>query len=307
MQIYLPIAEVSVNIFLLLGIGGGVGILSGMFGVGGGFLMTPLLFFIGIPPAVAVATGANQIVASSISGVLAHFRRKTVDVRMGTVLLLGGMLGAAAGVKVFAALKAMGQVDLLVTLFYVVFLGTIGGLMFMESLSAILKARRSGPAPQAVRKRRDRMSALPLKMRFRTSGLYISVIPPFLVGATVGVLSAIMGVGGGFVMVPAMIYLLGMPTKVVVGTSLFQIIFVTGFATLMHATTTYSVDVVLAMFLLVGGVLGAQLGTRIGAQMKAEQLRILLALLVLSVCLKLGLDLVLRPSEPYSVTMLRSF
>lgn len=307
MQIYLPIAEVSVNIFLLLGIGGGVGVLSGMFGVGGGFLMTPLLFFIGIPPAVAVATGANQIVASSISGVLAHFRRKTVDVKMGTVLLLGGMLGAAIGVKVFAALKAMGQVDLLVTLFYVVFLGTIGGLMFMESLNAILKARRSGPAPQAVRKRRDRMSALPLKMRFRTSGLYISVIPPFLVGAAVGVLSAIMGVGGGFVMVPAMIYLLGMPTKVVVGTSLFQIIFVTGFATLMHATTTYSVDVVLAMFLLVGGVLGAQLGTRIGAQMKAEQLRILLALLVLSVCLKLGLDLVLRPSEPYSVTTLRSF
>lgn len=307
MQIYLPIAEVSVNIFLLLGIGGGVGVLSGMFGVGGGFLMTPLLFFIGIPPAVAVATGANQIVASSISGVLAHFRRKTVDVKMGTVLLLGGMLGAAVGVRIFAALKAMGQVDLLVTLFYVVFLGTIGGLMFMESLNAILKARRSGPAPQAVRKRRDRMSALPLKMRFRTSGLYISVIPPFLVGAAVGVLSAIMGVGGGFVMVPAMIYLLGMPTKVVVGTSLFQIIFVTGFATLMHATTTYSVDVVLAMFLLVGGVLGAQLGTRIGAQMKAEQLRILLALLVLSVCLKLGLDLVLRPSEPYSVTMLRSF
>ncbi len=307
MQIYLPIAEVSVNIFLLLGIGGGVGVLSGMFGVGGGFLMTPLLFFIGIPPAVAVATGANQIVASSISGVLAHFRRKTVDVKMGTVLLLGGMLGAAGGVRIFAALKAMGQVDLLVTLFYVVFLGTIGGLMFMESLNAILKARRSGPAPQAVRKRRDRLSTLPLKMRFRTSGLYISVIPPFLVGAAVGVLSAIMGVGGGFVMVPAMIYLLGMPTKVVVGTSLFQIIFVTGFATLMHATTTYSVDVVLAMFLLVGGVLGAQLGTRIGAQMKAEQLRILLALLVLSVCLKLGLDLVLRPAEPYSVTMLRSF
>ncbi len=307
MQIYLPIAEVSVNIFLLLGIGGAVGVLSGMFGVGGGFLMTPLLFFIGIPPAVAVATGANQIVASSISGVLAHFRRKTVDVKMGTVLLVGGILGAAVGVKVFAALKAMGQVDLLVTLFYVVFLGTVGGLMFMESLGAILRARRSGPAPQAVRKRRDRMSALPLKMRFRTSGLYISVIPPFLIGAAVGVLSAIMGVGGGFVMVPAMIYLLGMPTKVVVGTSLFQIIFVTGFATLMHATTTYSVDVVLALLLLVGGVLGAQLGTRIGAGLKAEQLRILLALLVLAVCLKLGFDLVLRPSEIYSVTMLRSF
>jgi len=306
MQIYLPIAEVSVNAFLLLGIGGVVGILSGMFGVGGGFLMTPLLFFIGIPPAVAVATGANQIVASSISGVLAHFRRKTVDLKMGTVLLVGGILGAAAGVQIFAAMKAVGQVDLLVTLFYVVFLGAIGGLMFMEALGAILRARRAGPNPQPTRSRHSRLSGQPLKMRFRTSGLYISVIPPFLVGAAVGVLSAIMGVGGGFIMVPAMIYLLGMPTKVVVGTSLFQIIFVTGFSTLMHATTTYSVDVALAVLLLVGGVLGAQLGTRIGLKMKAEQLRILLALLVLGVCLKLGLDLVLRPSEIYSVSMLRA-
>ncbi|MCA8879893.1 MAG: sulfite exporter TauE/SafE family protein [Rhodobacteraceae bacterium] len=303
MQIYLPIAEVSVNTYLLLGIGGLVGVLSGMFGVGGGFLMTPLLFFIGIPPAVAVATGANQIVASSFSGVLAHFRRKTVDLRMGTVLLAGGILGAAFGVQVFAALKAMGQVDLLVTLFYVVFLGIVGALMFIEALGAILRARRSGPHTPARRARHSRIHSLPLKMKFRTSGLYISVIPPFLVGILVGILSAIMGVGGGFIMVPAMIYLLGMPTKVVIGTSLFQIIFVSGFSTMMHAGTTHSVDVVLAVLLLVGGVLGAQLGTRIGVKLKAEQLRILLAALVLAVCFKLALDLLLRPAELYSIAV----
>ncbi|WP_193140526.1 MULTISPECIES: sulfite exporter TauE/SafE family protein [unclassified Meridianimarinicoccus] len=300
MQIYLPIAEVSVNAFLLLGLGGLVGVLSGMFGVGGGFLMTPLLFFIGIPPAVAVATEANQIVASSFSGVLAHFRRKTVDLRMGVVLLTGGLIGAALGVKVFALLKEMGQVDLLVKLCYVVFLGVIGGLMFVESLNSIRKARRVG-APAPRRRRAAWVQALPLKIKFRTSGLYISVIPPLLVGLFVGVLSAIMGVGGGFIMVPAMIYLLGMPTKVVVGTSLFQIIFVTGFSTLLHATTNYTVDVVLAVLLLVGGVIGAQIGTRIGTRMKAEQLRILLAGMVLLVCFKLGLDLLIEPSELYSI------
>jgi len=303
MQIYLPIAEVSVNALLLLGLGGMVGMLSGMFGVGGGFLMTPLLFFIGIPPAVAVATGTNQIVASSFSAVLAHFRRKTVDLRMGMVLLVGGIAGAAGGVRIFAALQEIGQVDLLVTLFYVVFLGVIGALMLVESLNAIRRARRPGTRPAVRRDRHNWVHALPFKMKFRTSGLYISVIPPVIVGAAVGVLSAIMGVGGGFIMVPAMIYILGMPTKVVVGTSLFQIIFVTGFATMMHAMSTYAVDVVLAVLLLVGGVIGAQYGTRIGVRMKAEQLRVLLALLVLAVCLKLGLDLVLRPPELYSVTI----
>lgn len=300
MQIYLPIAEVSVNAFLLLGLGGMVGILSGMFGVGGGFLMTPLLFFIGIPPAVAVATEANQIVASSFSGVLAHFRRRTVDFRMGTILLIGGLSGAALGVVLFNYLKSLGQVDLLVKLCYVVFLGIIGGLMFIESLNAIRKSRKAGGA---VPKRRQRgwIHTMPFKMRFRTSGLYISVIPPIVVGLLVGVLSAIMGVGGGFIMVPAMIYLLGMPTKVVVGTSLFQIIFVTAFTTMLHATTNYTVDVVLAVLLLVGGVIGAQIGTVIGARMKAEQLRILLAGLVLAVCAKLALDLLLMPSELYSL------
>ena len=298
MQIYLPIAEVSVNAFLLLGLGGLVGVLSGMFGVGGGFLMTPLLFFIGIPPAVAVATEANQIVASSFSGVLAHLRRKTVDLRMGTVLLIGGLIGAALGVVVFNYLKSLGQVDLLVKLCYVVFLGIIGGMMFFESLRAI-RNTRTGKAPK--RKKHNWVHGLPFKMRFRTSGLYISVIPPILVGVVVGILAAIMGVGGGFIMVPAMIYLLGMPTKVVVGTSLFQIIFVTAFTTMLHAPTNYTVDVALAVLLLVGGVIGAQVGTQIGTRMKAEQLRILLALMVLAVCFKLALDLLIQPSELYSI------
>lgn len=299
MHVYLPIAEVSVNAFLLLGLGGMVGVLSGMFGVGGGFLMTPLLFFIGIPPAVAVATEANQIVASSFSGVLAHLKRRTVDLKMGTVLLIGGLVGAALGVQVFNALKAIGQVDLLVKLSYVVFLGIIGSLMFVESLNAIRKTRSGRKV--LTRKKHGLVHKMPLKMKFRTSGLYISVIPPLIVGVFVGILAAIMGVGGGFIMVPAMIYLLGMPTKVVVGTSLFQIIFVTGFTTLLHATTNYTVDIVLAVLLLVGGVIGAQVGTQIGARMKAEQLRILLAIMVLVVCGKLAFDLLIQPDELYSL------
>jgi uncharacterized protein len=299
MNIYLPIAEVSVNAFLLLGLGGMVGVLSGMFGVGGGFLMTPLLFFIGIPPAVAVATEANQIVASSFSGVLAHFRKKTVDFRMGGVLLIGGLVGAALGVQLFNILKAAGQVDLLVRLCYVVFLGIIGSLMFIESLNAIRKTKAGAPPPK--RKQRSWVHALPFKMRFRTSGLFISVIPPLIVGLLVGVLAAIMGVGGGFIMVPAMIYILGMPTKVVVGTSLFQIIFVTAFTTLLHATTNQTVDMMLAVLLLVGGVIGAQIGTQIGIKLKAEQLRILLAMIVLAVCGKLAFDLLIMPSELYSL------
>ncbi len=299
MQFYLPIAEVSVNVFLLIGIGGIVGLLSGLFGVGGGFLITPLLFFIGIPPPVAVATGANQVVASSISGVLAHLRRKTVDVRMGSVLLMGGFVGSALGIVAFNYLRALGQIDLVVQLSYVVFLGAVGLLMFQESLRALLRARR---APGRVERRQHLwVHRLPFKLKFRVSGLYISFIPPVAVGAMVGVLAAIMGVGGGFIMVPAMIYILGMPTKVVIGTSLFQITFVTAFTTLMHASTNHSVDILLAVILIIGGVVGAQIGTRLGARLKAEQLRILLALLVLVVCGKLVLDLVLQPSELYSI------
>jgi uncharacterized membrane protein YfcA len=305
MQIYLPIAEVSVNAFLLLGLGGLVGILSGMFGVGGGFLMTPLLFFIGIPPAVAVATQANQIVASSFSGILAHLKRKTVDFRMGTVLLVGGLIGSTIGVMIFNVVKELGQVDLLVKVCYVVFLGVIGGLMFVESLGAIRRARSAaaGRPRKLVRKQRGWVHALPFKMRFRTSGLYISVLPPLIVGLIVGILGAMMGVGGGFIMVPAMIYILGMPTKTVIGTSLFQIIFVTAFTTLLHAVTNYTVDMALALLLLLGGVVGAQVGARIGLKLKAEQLRILLALIVLSVCGKVAFDLLVQPAELYTLSM----
>ena len=300
MYIYLPIAEVSVNAFILLGLGGLVGVLSGMFGVGGGFLMTPLLFFIGIPPAVAVATEANQIVASSFSGVLAHLKRKNVDFKMGGVLLIGGLIGAGLGVFIFNHLKSMGQVDLLVKLCYVIFLGIVGCLMFIESLGALRNANKSNVLIKK-RPKRTWIHVLPFKIRFRVSGLYISAIPPVLVGILVGILAAIMGVGGGFIMVPAMIYLLGMPTRVVVGTSLFQIIFVTAFTTMLHATTNFTVDIVLAVLLLVGGVIGAQFGTMIGSKLKAEQLRILLAAMVLLVCGKLAFDLVIQPIELFSL------
>lgn len=303
MELYLPIAEVSVNGPLLLSVGLVVGLLSGIFGVGGGFLITPLLFFIGIPPAVAVATSANQIVASSYSAILSHIRRRTVDFPMGVALMVGGLAGSTVGLFVFDLLRRLGQVDLLVKLFYVVFLGLIGGLMFIESLNAIRKSRMQGPKPRRQRTRRDWVHAMPMRVRFRASGLYISVFPPLLVGFFVGVLSAIMGVGGGFVIVPAMIYILGMPTKVVIGTSLFQIIFVSAYTTMMHAYNSHTVDTVLAVLLLVGGVIGAQIGARIGLLLKAEQLRILLALLVLAVCLKLGLDLLIKPSELYSLSV----
>ncbi|MFN3825848.1 MAG: sulfite exporter TauE/SafE family protein [Pseudorhodobacter sp.] len=300
MQLYLPIAELSVNAAALLGLGGIVGVLSGMFGVGGGFIITPLLFFMGIPPAVAVATGANLVVASSVSGVLAQLKRKAVDFRMGFVLLAGGLIGSASGIWVFALLTRKGQVDLFVQLSYVIFLGLIGAMMLKESLGALRRSRNPG-APVRRAHVHYWVHKLPLKIKFRASGLYISVIPPMIVGASVGFLAAIMGVGGGFIMVPAMIYLLGMPTKVVIGTSLFQIIFVTAFTTVMHAVTSQTVDIVLALLLILGGVVGAQIGARIGVHLRAEQLRILLALMVLAVCLKIALDLLLTPDELYSL------
>ncbi len=302
MHVYLPIAEVSVSPFILLGIGITVGFLSGMFGVGGGFLITPLLFLIGIPPAVAVATSANQVVASSFSGLLAHLKRRTVDLKMGSVLLGGGLLGATVGMIAFNFLKSLGQVDLAVQLCYVVFLGLIGTLMFIESVQTIRRARKAGGVVAARRRGRGWVHALPFKMRFRASNLYISAIPPMLVGFGVGILSAVMGVGGGFIMVPAMIYILGMPTKVVIGTSLFQIIFVAGFTTMIHASTNFSVDLVLALFLLIGGVVGAQFGSIFGARLKAEHLRVLLALLVMLVAGKVGLELMLHPLELYNLS-----
>ena len=303
MQIYLPIAEMSVSIFLLLGMGGMVGFLSGMFGVGGGFLMTPLLIFIGVPPPVAVASEANQIVAASTSGVLAHWRRGNVDFKMGSVLLAGGIVGSVIGTWIFTALKAIGQVDLLISLSYVVFLGLVGSLMLMESLSAMLRTR-SGTRRRRKLHQHNWMHGLPFKMRFRKSKLYISAIMPLAIGCLVGILAAIMGVGGGFVMVPAMIYLLGMPTSVVVGTSLFQIIFVTATVTVLHSANTQTVDAMLALLLLSGAVIGAQFGTRFGTKLRGEQLRGLLALMVLGVCGKLAYGLVATPDDLFTLTAL---
>ncbi|MEK9710536.1 MAG: sulfite exporter TauE/SafE family protein [Alphaproteobacteria bacterium] len=304
MYIYLPIAEISMHIGIIFGLGGGVGFLSGLFGVGGGFLMTPLLIFFGVPPAVAVATEANQIVASSVSGVLAHTRRGNVDFKMGGILLAGGVLGSSFGVMLFKYLRDMGQIDLVIKLSYVVFLGIIGGLMLLESVRAILRSRRPG-APRRKLHQHNWLHGLPLKMRFRRSKLYISALLPLAIGAFVGLLAAIMGVGGGFIMVPAMIYLLGMPTSVVVGTSLFQIIFVTANVTLLQSIQTQTVDFMLAGLLLFGAVIGAQFGTRAGALLRGEQLRGLLALMVLAVCLKLGFDLVVKPSDLFSVELLK--
>ena len=299
MQIYLPIAEISVNIFLLIGLGGIVGILSGMFGVGGGFLMTPLLFFIGIPPAVAVASEANQILGASFSGAIAHFRRKNVDIKMGFLLILGGIIGSIFGVELFRIFKNLGQLELIIKVCYVLFLGIIGIIMFFESLRALNYKSKN----IKVRKTRHHswVQGLPLKMRFRTSNLYISSIPAVFIGFFVGILASIMGIGGGFIIVPAMIYILGMPTKVVVGTSLFQIIFVTGVTTYLHAVKNFSVDIILSFLLLIGGVIGAQFGVRIGLRLKAEQLRILLAILVLAMCLKITLELFVSPVEIFTL------
>ncbi len=304
MQIYLPIAEMSVNVFLLFGMGGGIGFLSGLFGVGGGFLMTPLLIFIGIPPAVAVGTEANQIVAASVSGVLAHWRRGNVDFKMGLVLLLGGFAGSTLGVLLFSFLRGLGQIDLVISLSYVIFLGTIGALMLYESAKT-MRRRKTSPGQRRKLHQHTWVHGLPLKMRFRRSKLYISALLPFTVGFLVGVLAAIMGVGGGFVMVPAMIYLLGMPTNVVIGTSLFQIIFVTANVTFLQSYANQTVDVVLALMLLIGAVIGAQFGARAGAKLQGEELRGLLALMVLAICGKLFFDLLVTPDDLYSIGVAR--
>ncbi len=298
MPIYLPIAGLSVDVYALLILGGGVGFLSGMFGVGGGFLLTPLLMFMGIPPAVAVATGANQVVGASVSGLFAHWRRRNVDVRMGLVLLIGGFIGSSLGVFLFGWLKRGGQIDLVISLSYVVFLGFIGLTMGWESLSSLLKR---GVTQPARKRHRHRWQGLPFKMRFPRSGLYISALVPLGVGIFGGVLAAIMGVGGGFVMVPMMIYILEMPTTIVVGTSLFQIIFVAANVTLLQAIHTQTVDAVLMLTLLVGGVVGAQIGARFGAKLRGEQLRLMLSVIVLLVCLRLGLDLVMTPGELFNL------
>jgi uncharacterized membrane protein YfcA len=300
MDIYLPIAEVSLDIFLLLGLGAAIGFLSGVFGVGGGFLLTPMLIFIGVPPAVAVASSANQLVGASVSGVLAHWRRGNVDFKMGFILLLGGLAGSVLGVWLFTLLKRIGQIELTISLLYVVLLGTLGGLMLVESARALLRQRRPGGFRRKLHQH-NWLHGLPLKTRFRRSKLYISALLPTGLGFLIGVLSAVLGIGGGFVLVPAMIYTLGMPTAMVPGTSLLQIIFVAANVTFLQAYTNRTVDAVLAMLLLVGGVIGAQVGTRFGTRLRGEQLRFLLALLVLAVAAKLAHDLTVRPASLFVI------
>ena len=301
MHFYLPVAEMSANILIFLAMGGAVGFLSGLFGVGGGFLMTPLLIFSGIPPAVAVGTESAQITASSVSGAFAQWRRRNIDFTMGSVLLAGGIVGSVFGVQLVGSLRRHGLFDFFVAVCYVTFLGVIGTLMLIESLNTMRKVR--GGAAVASRRSGQHLwiHRLPLKLRFHRSKLYISAIPPFFLGLFVGLLAAIMGVGGGFIMVPAMIYLLRVPTNVVVGTSLFQIVFLTAATTALHASQNQTVDVALAVLLMAGGVIGAQFGAVAGERLKAEQLRFLLAALVLMVGLRFAWQLIAPPGDVYSI------
>ena len=303
MDVYLPIANLSVNALVIVLLGGGVGLLSGMFGVGGGFLTTPLLIVYGIPPTVAAASSASQVTGASVSGVSAHLRRGGVDMKMGGVLVAGGVVGGVAGAQLFRWLQQSGQIDTVIALLYVLMLTSIGGLMLRESLQAIGAVRRGRPARARRRRHHPLVAALPFRTRFYASGLYISPLAPLLLGFGVGILTILLGVGGGFILVPAMIYLLGMATGVVVGTSLFQTLFVTAAATLVHATTTKAVDIVLAALLLLGSVTGAQVGARLAQRVKPEYLRLALAVIVLLVAVRIALGLGWRPDEIYSVEL----
>ena len=301
MDIYLPIAEVSVNWPVLVLLGGLVGFVSGLFGIGGGFLMAPILVFLGIPPTVAVASQASHVVASSTSGVISYSSRGAVDFRMGGIMAGGGILGAFVGVEMFRWLRLMGQADLVVALAYLVFLGVIGTLMLKESLEQILRRRRNQPAPRKDRRRPMWLYGLPWRMKFPKSGLYISAIPPLALGGGVGILSAIMGVGGGFILLPVMLYVLRMKASVVVGTSLFQIIITTAMTTVLQAGRNQTVDIVLSSLLLFGGVIGAQYGARLSGRFRGEELRAMLGLIVLGVGIYMGLELFVRPSDLFAI------
>jgi uncharacterized membrane protein YfcA len=303
MDIYLPIANLSVNALVIVLLGGGVGLLSGMFGVGGGFLTTPLLIVYGIPPTVAAASAASQVTGASVSGVFAHFQRRGVDVKMGGVLVAGGVVGSLVGAWLFKLLQAIGQIDTVIAVVYVVLLGSIGSMMARESWMAIRVQQAGLPVKARTRRHHPLVAALPLRTRFYRSGLYISPLAPLLLGFFVGILTILLGIGGGFILVPAMLYLLGMSTQVVVGTSLFQTLFVTAVATMVHATTTKAVDIVLAALLLVGSVVGAQVGVRFANRVRPEYLRLALAVIVLLVAVRVGLGLGWRPDEIYSVEL----
>ncbi len=298
MEIYLPIADIPLNVFFLLFAGFFAGILSGLFGIGGGFIMTPMLIFMGVSPAIAVASSANQIVASSYSGFAAHARRNNVDFKMGNVLMLGGFIGSTLGVWIFSTLQNFGQLDLVISLSYIIILGTIGTSMAYESFRAIFKIKSK---VKKISKKDQFFKKLPFKVKFPKSELEVSILVPILVSIGAGILVSIMGIGGGFLMIPAMIYILGMPTAVVVGTSLYQVIFVTSNVTFLHAYTTQSVDIVLAGILLASSVIGAQFGTKYGTLVPAEKLRAVLALMVLAMVIKLILGFVIAPDNPFQV------
>ena len=304
MSIYLPIAEMNINIFLIIFIGMLVGGLSGLFGVGGGFLMTPLLIFLGIPPVVAVGSEAPHVLASSVSGVIAHWRKKNVDFKMGFFLLFGGVIGSTLGVNLFKLLKTYGQIDIVIQILFVILLSFIGFSMAFESARTTFKQYKTTSLIRKKLHQHSWIHGLPLKVRFHRSKLYISAIPPIFIGFFVGILSAMMGVGGGFIMIPAMVYILGMSTNVVVGTSLFQIIFVTANSTFFQSYINQTVDIILSALMIVGGVIGAQLGVKLGSKLKAEYLRGILALLVLAVCAKIFTDLVITPNELFSTDLL---
>jgi uncharacterized protein len=303
-QIYLPIAELPVNMFLIFGMGAAVGFLSGLFGVGGGFLLTPLLIFSGIPPAVAVASTTAQVVASSSSAALSYWRRELIDLKLAGVLVIAGVIGSSIGVTIFGILRRLGQLDLLISVGYVTFLGLVGGLMLLESVRSILNARRGRPAPLRRPGQHNWAHGLPFKMRFKRSKLYVSVIPILGIGAGIGVLGSLLGIGGGFILVPALIYLLRVPTSIVVGTSLVQMVGTMAVATILQSGTNHSVDGILALILMIGGVIGAQFGARIGAQLRGDHLRAMLGLLVLAVAIRFLVNLVLMPSELYSLATL---
>ncbi len=303
MDIYLPIANLSVNALVIIALGGVVGLLSGMFGVGGGFLTTPLLIFYGIPPTVAAASAATQVTGASVSSVVTHLARKTVDVRMGTVMVAGGVIGSGIGAVIFRLLQSIGQMDTAIGLLYVMLLGSIGMLMARESIHILVLRATGQQVPARRRRRHPLVAALPFRWRFYASGLYMSPLAPLLLGVFSGIITMLMGVGGGFVLVPAMIYLLGMSTQVVIGTSLFQILFVTMATTMTHATTTHAVDLVLAFLLLIGSVVGAQVGGRISTSVRPEYLRMVLAFIVLVVAIRMALGLGWRPDEIYTLTV----
>jgi uncharacterized membrane protein YfcA len=300
MDVYLPIANIAVNGLVIVLLGAMTGVLSGIFGVGGGFLTTPLMIFYGIPPTVAAASAATQVTGASVSGVFAYARRNAVDYQMGAVLVAGGIVGTLIGTGLFSLLESIGQIDTAINILYVVMLGTIGSLMGRESLQAVL---HKGASPRRAAKRRHHplVASLPMRWRFYRSGLYISPFAPLILGVGIGILTTLMGVGGGFILVPAMLYLLGMSAGVVVGTSLFQILFTTIAATMMHALTTHAVDIVLAGLLLLGSVTGAQVGAKIAVTAKPELLRLILSAIVLAVAIAMAFQLGVRPREVFSV------